>query len=209
VRSRGNDADDAPCARSWPAPVRHVRLLAAALLAVLAVLAAGCAADGDTATTTTLPAETGAAEATAQRCTNDEDGFSVAFPASWHTNADEVAAACSFFHPDEFEVPERTETLGVAILISREPVAFEAVAGEQPSRRDVTREELTVAGRPAVRLEYVATADGLLPEGTPVYEVLVDLDGSTLIAATQGLDDLDFEANKDVLDLMVDSLRID
>jgi hypothetical protein len=60
-----------------------------------------------------------------------------------------------------------------------------------------------------VRLEYVATADGLLPEGTPVYEVLVDLDGSTLIASTQGLDDLDFDANKDVLDLMVDSLRID
>jgi hypothetical protein len=185
-----------------------VRLFTAAVLAVLAVLAAGCAADGDTAATT-APAETGAAEATAQRCTNDEDGFSVAFPASWHTNAGEVAAACSFFHPDEFEVPERTETLGVAILISREPVAFEAVAGEQPGRRDVTRDELTVAGRPAVRLEYVATADGLLPEGTPVYEVLVDLDGSTLIAATQGLDDLDFEANKDVLDLMVESLRID
>lgn len=184
-----------------------MRVLAAA---VLAVLAAGCAADSDTTTTaTTAPAETGTAEATAQRCTNEEDGFSVAFPASWHTNAGEVAAACSFFHPDEFEVPERTETLGVAILISREPVAFEAVAGEQPSRRDVTRDELTVADRPAVRLEYVATADGLLPEGTPVYEVLVDLDGSTLIASTQGLDDLDFDANKDVLDLMVDSLRID
>ena len=126
-----------------------MRILAAT---VLALLAAGCAAESDT-TTTTAPPETGAAEATAQRCTNEEDGFSVAFPASWHTNAGEVAAACSFFHPDEFEVPERTETLGVAILISREPVAFEAIAGEQPTRRDVTRDEFTVADRPAVRRE--------------------------------------------------------
>jgi hypothetical protein len=180
-----------------------VRLLAAV---VVAAVVAGCAAERDTATE---PTTTAAAQPAAERCTNDEDGYSVAFPASWHTNTGEVVAACSFFHPDEFEVPERSETLGVAILISREPVAFAAVAAEQPTRRDVTREELTVAGRPAVRLEYVATSEGLLPEGTPVYEVLVDLDGSTLIASTQGLDDLDFDANKAVLDQMVESLRLE
>jgi hypothetical protein len=199
VRSRGRDATEALFAAGW------VRLLAAV---VVAAVAAGCAAVRDTATEPE-PATTAAARPPAERCTNEEDGFSVAFPASWHTNTGDVVAACSFFHPDEFQVPERTETLGVAILISREPVAFAAVAAEQPTRRDVTQEELTVADRPAVRLEYVATREGLLPEGTPVYEVLVDLDGSTLIASTQGLDDLDFDANKAVLDQMVESLRLE
>jgi hypothetical protein len=197
VRPRGRDATEALFAAG------RVRLLAAV---VVAAVVTGCAAERDTATE---PTTTAVAQPAAERCTNEEDGYSVAFPASWHTNTGEVVAACSFFHPDEFEVPERTETLGVAILISREPVAFAAVAAEQPTRRDVTREELTVADRPAVRLEYVATSEGLLPEGTPVYEVLVDLDGSTLIASTQGLDDLDFDANKAVLDQMVESLRLD
>jgi hypothetical protein len=182
-----------------------VRVAAAA---VLAVVLAGCGTDRET-TTVTVTTAPSQAEATAQRCTNEDDGYSVAFPASWHTNTGEIAPACSFFHPDEFEVPERTETLGVAILITREPVAFAAVAGEGGPRRDVTREELTVAERPAVKLEYVSTGDGLLPEGTPVYEVLVELEGSTLIATTAGLDDLDFDANKDVLDLMLESLRFD
>ena len=180
-----------------------MRVLAAV---VVAAVAAGCAAERETAT---VPATTNTAPPATERCTNEEDGYSVAFPASWHTNEGETVAPCSFFHPDAFEVPERTETLGVAILISREPVAFAAVAAEQPTRRDVTREELTVSARPAVRLEYVATAEGLLPEGTPVYEVLVDVDGSTLIASTQGLDDLDFDANKEVLDRMVESLRLE
>ena len=86
---------------------------------------------------------------------------------------------------------------------------LEFAAAEQPTRRDVTREELMVANRAGVRLEYVSTGDGLLPEGTPVYEVLVELDGGTLIASTRGLDGLDYETNKAVLDLMVESIRID
>ncbi len=184
-----------------------MRIRAAAVVAAAAAVVAGCAADRETVTVTVTTG--GAAEPTAQRCENVEDGYSVAFPASWNTNTGEVVAPCSFFHPDEFEVPERTETLGVAILISREPVAFAFVAAEQPTRRDVDREELTVAGRPAVRLEYRATDEGLLPDGTPVYEVLVDLGGSTLIASTRGFEQLDFEANKDVLDLMVESLRLE
>lgn len=93
-------------------------------------------------------------------------------------------------------------------MLSREPVAFAAIASDQPTREGVTREELEVAGHPAVRLEYESTDDGLLPEGTPVYEVLVDLGGETLIAGTRGLDELDFAANKDVLDRMVESLSL-
>lgn len=176
-----------------------MRLLA---LAALAALLAGCATDGETVTVTVTNADA-PADALAQRCEHEEDGYSVAYPASWHTES------CSFFHPDEFEAPEQTELLGVAIVLSREPVAFDAVAGEQPSRRDVTREELTVANRPAVRLEYVSTGDALLPEGVPVYEVLVDLGSETLIASTRGLEGIDYEASKRVLDAMMESLRIE
>ena len=170
-------------------------------LAALAALLAGCAAERETVTVTVTTGTT--ADELAQRCEHAGDGYSVAYPSAWHTES------CEFFHPDEFEAPEQTELLGVAIVVSREPVAFDAVAGEQPTRRDVEREELSVANRPAVRLEYVSTGDALLPEGVPVYEVLVDLGAETLIASTRGLDGIDYEESKDVLDRMMESLRID
>jgi hypothetical protein len=163
------------------------------------VLAAGCATERETVTIRVTETES---DELAQRCEHEDDGYSVAYPATWHTES------CAFFHPDEFEAPERTELLGVAIVISREPVAFDAITSDQPTREGVSSEELEVAGRPAVRLEYESTGDGLLPEGTPVYEVLVDLGGETLIAGTRGLGELDFEANKAVLDRMVESLRL-
>lgn len=157
-------------------------------------------ADGDAAPPETVPAE--------RQCTNPAAGYTLAYPREWHTNTGEVLPVCSLFHPDDFEVPERTETTGVAISVSREPVAFEFVTGEQPGRRELLEEETTVAEHPAVRLEYVATGEALLPEGTPVYEYLVDLDGETLIATLRGLGSLDFEASKDVLDGMMESLTI-
>ncbi len=176
-----------------------MRLLAAAVLAS-AALAAGCAAERETVTVTV--SET-AADELAQRCEHEEDGYGISYPVSWHSEL------CEFFHPDDFEVPARSELLGVAIVISLEPVSFAAVTSGEPDRGGGTREELEVAGRPAVRLEYESGAGGLLPEGTPVYEVLVDLGAGTLIATTRGLDGLDFEANARVLDRMLETLELD
>lgn len=116
---------------------------------------------------------------------------------------------CRFFHPEPFEVPEATEVIGLAVTVSVEPVAFERVSGSDDLTEDeLSREETTVAGRPAVRVETVSTGDGLLPEGIRSYRYAVDLDGRTLVAVTRDVEGLDYAANQDVVDAMMDSLDL-
>ncbi|HWH05285.1 MAG TPA: hypothetical protein VNT23_02475, partial [Gaiellaceae bacterium] len=161
----------------------------AVLAAVLAVAASGCG--GDTATLTeriSLPAgETvtvAAAEPAPQLCANEEDGYVVEFPGSWHANAAGPAGGCTFFHPSEFTVPERPESLVVAISVKREHVPFSIAAAFAD---DAEVADFAVGGRPARRAEYVTSDDTFLPAGIRVYEVVVDLGSSTLIAVTRDL----------------------
>ena len=183
-------------------------------LVVAAAVLAGCGNGGDQ-TTERQETETSGDATTAAttveetiQCTNEEDGFTVAYPPDWHTNTGEVAPTCSFFHPEPFDLPEASEAVGIAIRVDREPVAFEDAAGPSPAREVLEREETTVAGRPAVRLEYEATGDGLLDRGTRGVDYLVDLDGETLVASTLDVGGLDFERNVQVLDELVDTIEL-
>jgi hypothetical protein len=156
-------------------------------------------------TSTTAPG----GEATPQACTNDEDGYTVEYPSGWSTNAGEVVPPCRFFHPEPFGVPEATEVIGLAVTVSVEPVPFERVSGSDDlTEEELSREETTVAGRPAVRVETVSTGDGLLPEGIRSYRYAVDLDGRTLVAVTRDVEGLDYAGNQDVVDAMMASLEL-
>ena len=143
-----------------------------------------------------------------QRCDNAERGYTVRYPEGWHANRGDVSEACSFFHPEPFELPEQTEAPDVAVSISREPVPFDQVAGESPAIRISEREETEIDGRAAVSRVTEATGDGLLPAGVRGYQYLVDLDGETMILSTYDVGDLDFERNRDVLDRMAEALRL-
>lgn len=195
-------------------------------LAVALTVAVGCG-DGDvsdpTTTTTTPPDEpttsttAGATtsttspgdEAATQACTNDEAGYTVELPQGWSTNDGEVVPPCRFFHPEPFEVPEATEVIGLAVTVSVEPVPFERVSSpDDMSEDELSREQTTVAGRPAVRVETVSTGEGLLPEGVRSYRYAVDLDGRTLIAVTRDVEGLDYAENQEVVDAMMDSLEL-
>lgn len=155
------------------------------------------------------PVETEPAEPATASCTNEQDGFSVDYPADWHANDGEVTDACSFFHPEEFELPPSQEVIGVAISIDREPVSFERASGEDPGTDIATSEETEIDGRPAVRMSTVATGGALLEEGTRGYLYLVDLDPETLVASTYDTGDLDLAENSEVLDMMMESLRFE
>ena len=188
----------------------------ALLLALALFAAAGCGDEGTdtgpsagTGTQTTAAPEPGEPTAGTQRCTNEQDGYSVEFPADWQTNSDDPPT-CSFFDPEPIMVPERPRDVAglAAISIRREPVAFSRVTGEDPATRVVERADAEVAGRPAVRRVTESTGEGLLPEGRRSYEYLVDLDGETLIASTLDGGGRDFAANRERLDEMMRSLEL-
>ncbi len=200
-------------------------LLVSALAALVVVAACGGDADTETVTETeteiqtqtetavvteTVPPETSPdeEERLAQSCENPEAGYAVRYPEGWHSNPGDVASPCSYFHPEPFEVPEATEALGMAISVSREPVAFNRIAGGDRAIRVVSREETEVDGRRAIARETEATGDALLPAGVRGYQYLVDLDGETLVASTYDVEGLDFERNRSVLDRMAETLAL-
>ena len=141
-------------------------------------------------------------------CTNEASGYRVSYPEDWHVNDGGVAEPCSYFHPEPFEVPEATEFLDVAVLVSREPVPLDVVTGEDPTRTVLDSEETEIAGNPAVRMEVEATGEGLLDRGTRSYQVVVGLDGESLILSTFDVGDLDYERNKQAVDELADSLEL-
>ena len=143
-----------------------------------------------------------------QSCVSAEGGFAIRYPDGWHTNDGSVLPVCSFFHPEEFELPEGTEPPPLAVSVDREPVEFEQVTGESPAVRILASEELEVSGRPAVRREVEATGEGLYQAGVRALEYLVDLDGETLIASTRSTGSLSYEENRTILDAMMETLEL-
>ncbi len=145
----------------------------------------------------------------AQSCTNREDGYGIQFPQGWSTNEGEVVPPCRYFHPQAFEVPEATEVFDLAITVRVDDVPFTRVTSEEDSlgERVLSREETTVAGHQAVRVEVQSTGDALLPEGVHSYRYHVDVDGGTLTATTHDVGDVGYEGNKDIVDQMMETLE--
>ena len=187
--------------------MRHLRGTAAA--APLLALAA-CASP----TTGAAPEAVGAAPAAqAVAATHPEDGvnscaspagYRVEYPADWSTNEAGVLPACSWFGPGEVVVPEASDvrTAPVTLQVVDAPLTEVAV----PMPDEVTRTELEVGGRQAVRTEQVTTL-GLYPEGTRITTWALDWDGRTLLADAVELPGGDHERAVAVLDEMVEDLE--
>ena len=196
----------------------HLVRARAVVLAVVLVATAGCGDEeqADTPSPTGTSVETATSPqrdermADTARCTHEQDGYSVEYPADWHTNSDDPPT-CSFFDPEPIELPERPRDVAglAAISIDRESVAFSRVTGEDRATRVIERDELEVAGRPAVRRLVEATGEALLPEGRRSYQYLVNLDGETLIATAVDGSGRDFDANRELLDEMMRSLELE
>jgi hypothetical protein len=144
-----------------------------------------------------------------EECESEALGYTVAYPAGWHTNDPGEMGPCRLFHPEPFEVPYRAGIpLDIAVIILVEEVAVEETLGEPIGKRLLEETRLEVAGREAWRFLLHSTGEGFLPEDVIAYRYHVDANGSTLIAATYGERDRDFERNRGVLDEMMERLRI-
>lgn len=151
-------------------------------------------------------------EATSQECTNDEESFTVAFPADWSTNTEPIdhIAPCSVFDPD----PEQLRSEGmsvpadIAVSIYVDQVPMEDVLDDD-FVEETDRREGSVDGRDAVRRELRHTGDGLYPEGQRSTQWVVDLDGQTLFAISHDVGEPDYAEKQRVLDQMIESLRLE
>ncbi len=173
------------------------------------LLAAGaCAPDDDGVAGSPTPPDTPAPD---QSCEAPQYGYRIHFPDDWHVNDIEQAKACSWFHPEPFELPEHTEVTEVAVMLAVEDGSFEERAHALTDAPDVaevlSEEEVTVAGEQAVRAETERSGEAFYPEGTTMTTYLVDWDDQILSAVTTSVADGEYASNVDVLDEMMDSLE--
>lgn len=166
--------------------------------------------EATTATTVTAPSDLG------QRCDNP-GGFSVAYPSGWYTNTEPTPEPCVWFGPASIVVPtEATDALlgPVSVRIQEGASLTDVSNPSSEFERIVSREQRTVAGRPAVRIESVATGAGLLDEGTRIVSYAVEVppaaDGTPRVLTATAIEccGVAFEDATPVLDAMVATLQI-
>ena len=203
-------------------------------LAALALLAGACGDDDDTppaasgeastvtsettstttsttsTTSTTAPSTTtgdGGDQAQLDQSCESPDGFTISFPGDWAAVSD-----CGQFGPAPLDEPapatdERTGVVSAFV----DPVPFEQVA--EPAPGDGAREETTIDGFPAVRVQGEQEAEGLYPEGTAYVRWMVDLSevraNATLFLDAYDLGyDIAFDEAVQVLDEMAQTVEV-
>tara|TARA_R100000306_G_C4367679_1_gene138448 strand:- start:338 stop:973 length:636 start_codon:yes stop_codon:yes gene_type:complete len=200
--------------------------------AALALLAGACGDDDDTppaasgeastvtsettsttssttsTTSTTAPSTTtGVGDGELAQTCESPDGFTVSLPEDW-----EAVSDCGQFGPAPIDEPapatdERTGVVSAFV----DPVPFEQVA--EPAPGDGAREETTIDGFPAIRVEGEQEAEGLYPEGTAYVRWMVDLsevrgDATLFLDAYDLGYDIEFDEAVEALDAMAETVEV-
>ncbi len=139
-------------------------------------------------------------------CTNTTFGYSLVYPADWHTLSHRPAQDCRFFSDQPLDFGPSVSTPNVPIGIDRIDLTIEDLRDlyEDPANGGATTRDLTVDGHRAAVLE-------LNPENPEDggYLYLIELDsGKPLVLAVPTRYATDYEAAKAVLDAMVGSLDL-
>jgi hypothetical protein len=147
--------------------------------------------------------------ALAERCESPA-GFAISYPEAWSVNQGTEVPACTRFAPDSFTLPPASDARVAPVSLRVEGIPFDLVASTGAGE-ELSREEITLDDRPAVRIERVTAGEGLWPEGVPITSYVMDLGSEgdeprTLVADTVGLPQFDYPRNVEVLDRMVSSL---
>jgi hypothetical protein len=142
-----------------------------------------------------------------QECVNRAEGYAVAYPEGWHTNAPNGPAPCSVFHPAPFRIPVDSEMpVDLAVTIGFEAVSYAELTGEMLGRREISREATRVDGREALSMVSESTGEGLHEPGLRAYQFFVDLGDTTMIATTYDAGaEPAFERRRRILDAMMAS----
>lgn len=191
-------------------------------IAVAVGLLSGCAGpsrsgNGDTSTTVGTPSpDVAEAPEGWEACTNDVEGFTVEHPGDWYTTdvvfgVRDRSRACTYFSREPFD-PElgaepNDQGLTYPIQIYTQGSDAATIVATEGVEL-VIREQVTLAGLSATRLETTLTEPRLgEPEGA-YYRYLIDTpDGRQFTVITADfLDPASYVENKRVLDLLVTTL---
>lgn len=144
-------------------------------------------------------------------CSNERAGYAIGYPADWYTATLDGEFECSFFDPEPFEIIPESEfplTALQAFPAGEENRTFDDVVSEYTDpmfERELAREETTVAGFPAVRLETEATGQGLYDKGTKTIAYVVDRDVAPFVVRAQAFPGA--ELHEDILEQAVGTIR--
>lgn len=159
------------------------------------------------------PTETGGGDdpnRLGERCTNPEHGFSVSYPAGWHTNSGDVIAPCTAFDPDPVEIPPQSEMpFEISIVFDVEEVPLGEVTRPSEFEDILFSERLTGGSRDVMLVETESTGQGLAPPGMRSLRFAIDMgDDRTLVATTHDSNEAEYERDKEILRRMVNSLDL-
>lgn len=143
-------------------------------------------------------------------CTNDTWGYTVSYPATWHTNEGGQAPSCSWFGP----APFASDPLTLAVLSRPEHVpigllVFRGGIGHIPEWPMLLSEEVVIGGIEGGRTEVLIP--GQPPEFTYGYSAWLEpnFDGLKLTGGTSSTARGDYVLNKAVLDRIMALIEFD
>lgn len=199
------------------------RTRTAMLAAVIAVGAAGCDTPDveEEVLQTPTPAQASPAEPAGEdaegpvelteTCESPEEGYAVDYPSGWFVNEGDVTDPCTVFDNEPVILEQRTDIpFDRAIHLGTLPGTLQEHTDEPEGIVVEERSETQVAGRDAVLIAGHGAGDALYPQELQVgrYVIQVD-DDRVLTASTYGGGDLRYEHKVEVLDAMVETIRLD
>lgn len=191
------------------------------IIAVVAVSLASCTAPASAPTQqarTDSPRTETAAPSTAttappvelsRRCTNTQHGFSISYPAGWHTNDGSVIPGCSAFDPQPPDIPRNSEIpFEIAVLVNVQQTPVQDLTQTSQWERVLSSSETTVDGKKAIRVEVESTGEGLADRGMRTMRYVVDLGGGRALVASTNATGESYAGNRDMLARMVQSIDL-
>ncbi len=148
-------------------------------------------------------------------CTDPALGYHLTMPEGFDTNPGDVLPHCRVFDTDRFALDTGTEIAParpIRFIPSSSPIE-DAVGPD--TREELDRDELTVDGQAALRVEARTTeeSDDLVPPDVEVTTYAIDLpddrEADTLVAATYDVEGNDYPASQTALDTMIESLSFE
>lgn len=182
-------------------------LLCAALLFLVS-----CGGDGPEGSNDDVTTSSTATVPDTKTCRAAAAGYSISYPADWHTNSGEVDEPCHWFDAKPVALRPATDVVDVAVHVQlvdarlREHVQR---VTSSPASEVLRREDRSVGEHPAVAVETKATEQALVPKGTRIYSYLIDAGRRVLQGTTREADAdarTSYEKAKDVLDAMMESV---
>jgi hypothetical protein len=154
------------------------------------------------------PDET-AAPVTWNTCTNRVQGFSIDYPAGWHTDHPAPELACFYFDPRRFEVPEASDFAGTALEVHLDDDFEQALDSWTDERfvKVLDREELDLDGRRAELIHTETTSGAEFEPGTQTYLYVVEREPGAVLVRTTSTAGIDYTPWKRIVDRAVRTLR--